>query len=106
MAGIAEWGGEIMKGKGKAKGKHKPIEVGDLVFLPTIGLCRVVKLYPDAKDDEFNMDVKDSRGVMWATDVELVVREDPTPVWFSKQRARVLAAVARGRRRYRDCIRN
>jgi hypothetical protein len=79
---------------------------GDLVFLPRIGVCRVMELRPKAKDDEFNMIVKDSRGVLWASDAELVVRDGPTPAWVCRQRARLRCQTARGRFRFRDCIRN
>jgi hypothetical protein len=90
----------------KVKQQKKRAAVGDLVFLPRIGVCRVLELHPDAKDDEFNLVVKDSRGVLWASDLELVVRDGPTPAWVCRQRARLRRQTARGRYRFRDCVRN
>jgi hypothetical protein len=105
-----------MKGKGKGKSKQKGKEpqpqtymgysVGDVVFVRSLGMCRVVKLFVPPVNG-YDLVVEDTRGGrfhIWNAMVS--PNKQPSASWFDTQRRRTLTAIARFEPGYQLTIRN
>jgi hypothetical protein len=104
-----------VKGNGKSSNKAEATEpqtyrgytVGDIVFMPNVGVCRIVEVRPKARDNEWHLIVCDSRGIRWHTDIDLIAKNGrPTPAWVRRRQARLQRATARGKCLFKDCMVN